>query len=665
MLSATTLVVLFLPTVVTTYVLSAFLRLLLRQALSPLRHLSGPPSPSFFMGNLREMHDQENNDLIGRWEACYGSTFVYHGFIGGCRLMTTDPVAVAHIMGRAYDYPKPDFVRDSLASMVAGKEGLLTVEGEVHRRQSPAFSSPYVRSLSPIFWAKAVQLRDIWRDIIALPPTDSPGALPNDSPSDPLSPSNSSREPEMRASTTAFLPNPFSSFVSSKARSHNAARHPVQPNDGDLTRELDDALLRKGSPEANANALLQKVDVLAWLARATLDVIGEAGFGYPFDSLALAAGSAEDGESESELARAFGIIFDTARKFRVTTILQVWFPVLRRFQRNSAAMKEAQATMRRIGLSLIEERKAAVAAETTATHGQKGDLSFVDHYPDVIEGNKKVLGRDLLSVLVRSNISSVPSERMSVEEILCQISTFLAAGHETTASALTWTLYALARAPAVQTALRTHLRSLPLPPSAGPPPPALLDSIARLPYLDHVVREALRLHAPVTSTMRVATADDVVPVARPFRDRAGRERTAIRVRRGDIISIPIQAMNRSREVWGADAGEFRPGRWAEAEAEGGVSGGRRAGVPGLWGNMLTFGNGNAVNGHRACIGYRFALSEIKIFLFVLLRDMEVSIDPSVEIEKRVNVVTRPCVKSEPHMGNQMPLYMRRVADSVE
>jgi len=87
------------------------------------------------MGNLEEMHDQENNNLIANWVSHYGPNFVYRGFIGGCRLMTTDPVAVAHILGNAYDYPKPDFVRDGLASMVAGHDGLLTVEGDDHKRQ--------------------------------------------------------------------------------------------------------------------------------------------------------------------------------------------------------------------------------------------------------------------------------------------------------------------------------------------------------------------------------------------------------------------------------------------------------------------------------------------------------------------------------------------------
>ena len=124
------------------YTLSGFLLLLYRQHISPLRHLRGPHSPSFFFGNLAEMHDQENTDLIADWEAAHGPTFVYRGFIGGCRLMTTDPAAIAHILGHAYDYPKPDFIRDGLATMAAGHDGLLVVEGETHSRQVRRPTSP-------------------------------------------------------------------------------------------------------------------------------------------------------------------------------------------------------------------------------------------------------------------------------------------------------------------------------------------------------------------------------------------------------------------------------------------------------------------------------------------------------------------------------------------
>ncbi|KAH9922636.1 cytochrome P450 [Fomitopsis serialis] len=658
------------------YVLSTFLLLLLRQVLSPLRHLRGPASPSFFMGNLREMHDQENTNLIARWQEQHGSTFVYRGFMGGVRLMTTDPVAVAHILGRGYDYPKPDFVRDNLSNMAAGEHGLLTVEGEDHRRQvrppctfwSPAFTSAHIKSLSPIFWVKAVELRDIWLDIASC---SQSRAAPSDpfyvAPPQPGRAAKDDLRARAFATTTSALPNPFSSFVPGKttARRQNRSASTAQPDSAAVSTS-DDGPTR--------------VDVLAWLARATLDVIGEAGFGYEFNSLTSAArrGEEKGGETENELARAFGVIFSAARKFRVITVLQAWFPGLRRFSRESAAQREARETMRRIGLSLIEQRHAEATKEQAATlRGADAHLKqqpATEHTTD---------GRDLLSVLIRSNLSSVPSQRLSLEETLCQISTFLSAGHETSSSALTWTLYALARAPNVQARLRRELAVIPLPVGSlvsGSPPPA--DTIAAIldqPYLDAVVRESLRLHAPVTSTMRVVGVDDVVPVSRPFFDRHGRTCDAIRMRKGDMITVSIQAMNKSREVWGEDAEVFRPERWllagekgedrSDDEDEGEDEkvrregkpgrGQKKAGAPGLWGNMLTFGNGNPVNGNRACIGFRFAINEIKIFLYVLLHDVDFSIDPTVEIEKKVNVVTRPAVKSEPHMGNQMPLNIRR------
>ena len=290
--------------------------------------------------------------------------------------------------------------------------------------------------------------------------------------------------------------------------------------------------------------------------------------------------------------------------------------------------------MRRIGMSLIEQRQAE------ATKEQAAAAVSTNEKPTPVA--HAAAGRDILSVLVRSNLASVPSQRLSLDETLCQISTFLSAGHETSAAALTWTLYALARAPDIQARLRRELRSVPLP-SSHPPsspqsslstsptssaiPDADSDTVAAVlthPYLDAVVREALRLHAPVTSTMRVAGKDDVVPVARPFVDRRGRACDAIRVRQGDIITVPLQAMNKSKEVWGEDAEVFRPERWlegGEAEEDEGEDGSRweatgrpgrgqrRAGPPGLWGNMLTFLNGNPLNGNRACIGFRFAINE--------------------------------------------------------
>jgi hypothetical protein len=144
------------------------------------------------------------------------------------------------------------------------------------------------------------------------------------------------------------------------------------------------------------------------------------------------------------------------------------------------------------------------------------------------------------------------SQRMSMPEILSQISTFIAAGHETTSSAMTWCLYALAQAPETQHKLRAALRTL------SPDSPSLTDEISRLPYLDHVVRETLRVHSPVTSTMRVCMREaDEVPVCEPYTDRNGVLRRGIALRKWDIVTVPIQAINKSRKLWGEDACAFR------------------------------------------------------------------------------------------------------------
>lgn len=109
---------------------------------------------------------------------------------------------------------------------------------------------------------------------------------------------------------------------------------------------------------------------------------------------------------------------------------------------------------------------------------------------------------------------------MSTSEILSQISTFIAAGHETTSNALTWCLYALVKHPEAQIKLRQSLRELEAKFASvvgnSHRSSLLTDAIQKCEYLDWVVRESLRIHAPVTSTMRVCMREggDNIPVSR-------------------------------------------------------------------------------------------------------------------------------------------------------
>ncbi|KAF7328914.1 hypothetical protein MVEN_02521200 [Mycena venus] len=356
-----------------------------------------------------------------------------------------------------------------------------------------------------------------------------------------------------------------------------------------------------------------RVDILSWLSKATLDIIGLAGFNYRFDNLSS--------EGTSELGKALADIFQAGMTMNFIRVLQAWIPAFRVIPtKMDRTMEASRAKMMKIGRQLLQESRKEMAEDGTFEKGRS---------------------RDLLSLLVRANTAKdiSASQRLSDEEVLAQVPTFLVAGHETTSTGTTWALFALTQNMAAQKRLREELLTV----STDNP---TMDQLNELPYLDCVVRETLRVHAPVPSTVRIATQDDVVPLATPFTDEYGTVHETIKVKKGQTIMIPILAVNRDKSIWGADAQEFIPERWEARSTSNSI--------PGVWGNMLTF-----LGGPRACIGYRFSIVEMKALLFTLVRAFEFDLAvPVDEIVKKTTAVQRPLVKSEREAGNQMPLIIR-------
>ncbi|KAJ7042055.1 cytochrome P450 [Mycena alexandri] len=375
----------------------------------------------------------------------------------------------------------------------------------------------------------------------------------------------------------------------------------------DKSNELRDIWADQAARSATVH-----LDALSWLNRTTLDIIGLAGFNHDFNSLAS--------ENQSELAAAFSTIFHAGTSITGIRVVQSWFPVFRVIRTKlDRVLETSQGVMRRIGLQLLRESKSEMAENGTFEKGR---------------------ARDLLTLLVRANTAKdiLIDQRLSDEDVLAQVPTFLVAGHETTSTGTTWALFALTQNIAAQTRLRNELLTV----STDNP---TMDELNALPYLDCVVRETLRLHAPVPSTIRVATQDDIVPLAQPFTDRTGTLRETIKINKGQAVVIPIRMMNRDKAIWGSDAGEFIPERW-ESEISNSI--------PGVWGHMLSF-----LGGPRACIGYRFSLVEMKALLFTLVRAFEFELAVPVEdIGKKTSVVTRPFLLSDPKAGNQLPLIIK-------
>ncbi|KAI5114648.1 hypothetical protein M0805_008456, partial [Coniferiporia weirii] len=160
----------------------------------------------------------------------------------------------------------------------------------------------------------------------------------------------------------------------------------------------------------------QRIEVLSWLGRATLDVIGLAGFGYKFDALNI-------DQEPNELNKAFSTLFNMNVKFSIIDTLRIIFPVFRIIPtKRDREERRALATMKRIGESLLRQRKRAALGELD------------DGKEDDAESNTELAGRDLLSALVRANMDTELSDaqRMADEDVLAQVPTFIVAGHETT-----------------------------------------------------------------------------------------------------------------------------------------------------------------------------------------------------------------------------------------
>lgn len=121
-------------------------------------------------------------------------------------------------------------------------------------------------------------------------------------------------------------------------------------------------------------------------------------------------------------------------------------------------------------------------------------------------------------------------------------------------------------------------------------------------YLDAVVHEILRLHAPLAVTQRVAAKDDVIPLSRPLRLPNGEFTDHVAIAEGQEVTVPIDYINTAPEFWGPDAREFKPERWLDKDGlpkkAQEVQGHR---------HLLTF-----VDGHRMCLGRGFALAEFKV-----------------------------------------------------
>ncbi|TFY67334.1 hypothetical protein EVG20_g3975 [Dentipellis fragilis] len=410
---------------------------------TPLRNVPGPPSPSFFIGNIGQLlHPLRAWKFHDEIVKKYGRIVRVGGFFGDTMLYVSDPRVLHHVLLRDKHY-----FEESEAFLVLSDyllKGLLSSSGDVHRRHrkllNPAFSGNSMRYPAPIFQRVTHELRNL------------------------------------------------------------------------LTAKVE-----KGKTE---------VDMMAWMTRLSLELIGQGGLGYSFDAL--------NERSTNRYGAAVKNLVPTLANvaiFNQTIPMVSWWPSFNKLVSIVDVMDETTQ-------EVFKHKKAALA---------KGDNALIHQIGE---------GRDIMSILLKASLAASEEDRMSDTEMLGQMNVLTFAAMDTTTSALSRIFLALAQHPDAQAKLRAELREAQM---GGQD--LTFDELNNLPYLEAVTRETLRLYPPFPIITRTTTEDVVLPVASPMIAADGSNMSELHIAKNTEIIISILAVNRDPGIWGPDASEWKPERW--------------------------------------------------------------------------------------------------------
>jgi cytochrome P450 len=205
---------------------------------------------------------------------------------------------------------------------------------------------------------------------------------------------------------------------------------------------------------------------------------------------------------------------------------------------------------------------------------------------------------------------------MSDKDLADNFLTFMSAGHETTALALTWTFYLLGLYPAAEQRVLEEIERV----TGGEPLQAA--HVDQLAYTRQVLEESMRLYPPVAlmarRTLREVRLDGRVLAA------------------GTPTFVPIYAIHRHELLWD-EPDRFDPERFGPGHARDRYA-------------YLPFGSGP-----RICIGMGFALTEAAVILAALLRSFRLALRPGHRPRMQLRVTLRPAG------GMPMRLYRRHGA----
>ncbi|GBG61503.1 hypothetical protein CBR_g21846 [Chara braunii] len=329
-----------------------------------------------------------------------------------------------------------------------------------------------------------------------------------------------------------------------------------------LVQKLDQAALER-----------RAVDVESCFSQLTLDVIGKAVFNFDFDSL----------QRDSPLIQAVYTALKETES-RSTDILPYWqIPLLCQLvprQREAAA---AVALIRATVEELIAKCKAMVDKEEQ----EQGQGNNVDE--DYVNESDPSVLRFLLQ----------SREEVSSQQLRDDLLSMLVAGHETTGSVLTWTVYLLVKNPTTMAKVKEELDKV-----LGDRRKPNLEDTKDLKYLIRCINESMRLYPHPPILIRRSNESDVLP-------------GGYRVGAGQDIMISVYNIHHSPQVWDKPE-EFIPERF---DLDGPIPNETNTDF-----RYIPFSGGP-----RKCIGDQFAMLEAIVSLAIIFQNFDFELVPNQTI----------------------------------
>ncbi|GAP07266.1 MAG TPA: cytochrome P450 [Anaerolinea thermolimosa] len=331
----------------------------------------------------------------------------------------------------------------------------------------------------------------------------------------------------------------------------------------DIVIPATEAMLEGWEPLAQSG---QPVDIDAAMMHLTLQIVGKALFSIDLSRDAV------------NLTRATLTALDTII-YRARNVFTppAFIPTLRNLK-----FRRALKTLNHAVAEMVSSRRNA---------GQPGD--------------------DLLGMFLRARDEDTGAS-MSDQQVRDEIMTMLIAGHETVASALTWTWYLLSRHPEESIRARDEINRV-----LGKRPPTVSD-LEHLPGVGRIFSEALRLYPPAWVISRKALEEDEV--------------LGFNIPRNALVVISPYVVHRQAEFW-PEPEQFHPERFL-------------SGPPHRFA-YLPFGAGP-----RLCIGYQFATLEAQLIITRVLQQytLEWAHPQAVRMDALVTL--------RPHGG--LPMHLRKI-----